>query len=62
MVCMGFRALKTPEERLHRRRFSVGRSSAPELHLDGIPIALGEQKESKKAALRLHSDSTSIPY
>src|SRR6266513_1492908 len=25
MVWWGFRALKTPEERLHRRRFSVGR-------------------------------------
>src|SRR2546422_11145650 len=30
MVWWGFRALKTPEERLHRRRFSVGRHTMRE--------------------------------
>src|SRR5205807_9295014 len=36
MVWWGFRALKTPEERLHRRRFSVGSLT---LHFDCIHAA-----------------------
>jgi hypothetical protein len=42
MVCMGFRALKTPEERPNCRRFSVG----------GISAAKPAEEQSKPDALQ----------
>src|SRR5437588_8736824 len=48
MVWWGFRALKTPEERLHCRRFSVGcKSSANRVHLQCRPDAVQWQARCK---------------